>query len=209
MGNLAPISCDTTRTPEMRDSTPDEWARLKPLLDEMLELPSGVRTEWLARQRLLHPDLGAQLTDLAEREKRADAEGFLAGSPLGEMAPVSSLAGQVLGGYVLEREIGRGGMGSVWLAQRADGRFEGAAAIVAGAEQRQPDAAHHRDLDRAGRGHLRPAPFAGEAESRLVEPGDYTVSLGTGAAACSGRDPRTITVGRGQVVVANFALVCP
>jgi eukaryotic-like serine/threonine-protein kinase len=40
-----------------------------------------------------------------------------------------SLAGQTLGAYRLISLIGQGGMGSVWLAERCDGRFEGRAAV--------------------------------------------------------------------------------
>src|SRR6185437_2267583 len=37
--------------------------------------------------------------------------------------------GLELGAYTLERLLGQGGMGSVWLARRTDGRFEGEAAV--------------------------------------------------------------------------------
>jgi tetratricopeptide (TPR) repeat protein len=43
--------------------------------------------------------------------------------------PLASLAGQTLGAYTLESRIGQGGMGSVWLASRNDGRFERRVAI--------------------------------------------------------------------------------
>jgi serine/threonine-protein kinase len=39
------------------------------------------------------------------------------------------LAGQRIGAYKLRTLIGQGGMGGVWLGERADGRFEGVAAI--------------------------------------------------------------------------------
>ncbi|HEU4829625.1 MAG TPA: serine/threonine-protein kinase, partial [Gemmatimonadales bacterium] len=55
---------------------------------------------------------------------------FLGGS-LGPAAPSDppSLAGTRIGAYTLERRVGQGGMGSVWLARRNDGRFEGSVAV--------------------------------------------------------------------------------
>src|SRR5688572_18074743 len=44
-------------------------------------------------------------------------------------AAFASLHGRRIGPYQLERELGRGGMGSVWLARRDDGQFEGQVAI--------------------------------------------------------------------------------
>ena len=40
-----------------------------------------------------------------------------------------TLAGQNVGSYTLTSPLGQGGMGSVWLACRSDGSFEGVAAI--------------------------------------------------------------------------------
>ena len=39
------------------------------------------------------------------------------------------MAGLSVGAYTVERELGQGGMGSVWFARRTDGRFEGHVAI--------------------------------------------------------------------------------
>ena len=41
----------------------------------------------------------------------------------------ASLIGQRVGAYTIVSPIGHGGMGSVWLAKRSDGRFEGHAAV--------------------------------------------------------------------------------
>lgn len=40
-----------------------------------------------------------------------------------------SLAGKTVGAYTIERELGQGGMGSVWLTRRSAGRFDGHVAI--------------------------------------------------------------------------------
>src|SRR5262249_4063858 len=58
-----------------------------------------------------------------------ERDGFLVHSPLSAYAPPASLAGQTLGAYTLEAQLGQGGMGSVWRARRSDGRFEGNVAI--------------------------------------------------------------------------------
>ena len=39
------------------------------------------------------------------------------------------MAGRSVGGYTLVRPLGAGGMGTVWLAERSDGRFEGHVAL--------------------------------------------------------------------------------
>jgi serine/threonine protein kinase/tetratricopeptide (TPR) repeat protein len=106
-----------------------EWAALSRLLDEALELPLEERAAWIATQRDEHPLLVTELEALLARESRIEEDGFLSASQAPELPPVSTLVGQTLGAYVLERPLGEGGMGSVWLARRSDGRFEGEAAI--------------------------------------------------------------------------------
>jgi serine/threonine-protein kinase len=48
---------------------------------------------------------------------------------LADAGPPAKFAGRRIGPYVLEREIGHGGMGSVWLASRADGPNEARVAL--------------------------------------------------------------------------------
>lgn len=45
------------------------------------------------------------------------------------LAGESTLAGQAIGRYTLDRPLAQLGIGSVWLAHRSDGRFEGQVAI--------------------------------------------------------------------------------
>src|SRR5690606_21593992 len=76
-----------------------------------------------------------ELESLLNSEPELDARGFLTGGPwsdasgMPEPATPPSLAGHRIGAWTLERPLGQGGMGSVWLAHRSDGRFEGQAAI--------------------------------------------------------------------------------
>jgi hypothetical protein len=67
-----------------------------------------------------------RLAALLKEGASLDGERFLEGPSL---AWPPSLAGQALGAWILETEIGQGGMGSLWLARRADGRYEGKAAV--------------------------------------------------------------------------------
>jgi serine/threonine-protein kinase len=55
-------------------------------------------------------------------------ERFLERGPV-TSASEASLAGRIVGAYKLLSPIGQGGMGSVWLAERTDGRFERQVAV--------------------------------------------------------------------------------
>ena len=109
----------------------DRWRTLSPFLDEALEIANGERAAWLTSIRARDPVLAADLQLLLAEHDALDESRFLEGAvPLAPgTAPAPSLAGQILGDYRLVSLIGQGGMGSVWLAERCDGRFEGRAAV--------------------------------------------------------------------------------
>ena len=105
------------------------WPALSPLLDQLLDLDPADRPARLAALRADDPALADELASLLDRLAALDSTRFLDGPALPAPGGPHSAAGQVVGAYQLEREIGRGGMGSVWLARRTDGRFEGEVAI--------------------------------------------------------------------------------
>jgi serine/threonine protein kinase len=106
----------------------EQWSRLSPLLDELLELDKTARATRLVGLRLADAALAATLAALLADVETIRHECFLEGSAL--HTPIDDVAiGRVVGAYTLERELGVGGMGSVWLARRSDGRFDGVAAV--------------------------------------------------------------------------------
>src|SRR5690349_13360803 len=112
----------------MSDIDPVRWRELSSFLDEVLELPGGERLAWLEGLRAQQPRVAEELQALLLRLERLEGSKFLEDDPT-LLLKQQSLAGLTMGAYTLVSMIGHGGMGSVWLAQRSDGRFEGQAAV--------------------------------------------------------------------------------
>jgi serine/threonine-protein kinase len=112
----------------MSQKTSDLPALLS-LLDEALDLSLPSRAERVAALKQTTPHQAAELEALLAAEERLDRSEFLTRLPEVPLASASSLAGMQLGGYTLERPLGRGGMGTVWMARRTDGRFDGVVAV--------------------------------------------------------------------------------
>ena len=128
----------STRTTRFRQGKidPQRWDRLKTILGEALEQNSSA-----ARIALVERRCGED-TDLLEEAESllAEAEALLkertdsfedcaqnAASTFWQEGPPRG--GERVGAYVIVRELGRGGMGTVFLAERADGQFEKQVAI--------------------------------------------------------------------------------
>ncbi|MGH7507297.1 MAG: serine/threonine-protein kinase, partial [Longimicrobiales bacterium] len=109
--------------------SPERWRRVEPILDRVLDLPPAEREAFLDEACAGDPVLRADAEALLEADRQAT--GFLeapAASLLlaAEALPASAASnvGTVIGQYRIVRELGRGGMGTVFLAERADGQFD-------------------------------------------------------------------------------------
>jgi hypothetical protein len=101
------------------------------LLDAALDQPAESRAAWLDGLAPQHAHLLPRLRGLLARLDDVESRNFLVSLPPlePEADPDGNAVGTRVGPYRLERRIGAGGMGSVWLARRADGLFERAVAL--------------------------------------------------------------------------------
>lgn len=103
------------------------WALLKALFDEAADAAPAQREALIAAARLGAEDLAELRSLLAHHDEAAGEQSFLA-SPASAPGPAAR-PGQRLGNWTLVRAIGAGGMGEVFEARRADGQYEGRAAV--------------------------------------------------------------------------------
>src|SRR5262245_23891307 len=98
------------------------WETVSALLDELLDADDAQRNARLSHLRRENPALADKVAELLAHHQAAQVEQFLDGAVM-EVHGLADLRGRTFGGYTLERPLGQGGMGSVWLARRSDGRY--------------------------------------------------------------------------------------
>ena len=134
--------------------TPDRWARIDQLLDEVMDRPAAERSTFLDEACGEDIDLRREIQSLLDAHQKAEAK-FLK-LPALDLAAQHlagekdrSLIGQMLGAYSIISVLGIGGMGEVYLAR--DTRLARKVALKLLPPQYTQDAARIKRFEREAR----------------------------------------------------------
>jgi len=127
---------------------PTRRAEIEAVFDDALDQPTEARAAWLVARCGTDAALLAEVDALLAAHARAD--GILDHAPRARLEAATTDVAPVLdrhiGPYRVVRELGRGGMGVVYLAERADGEFRRQVAIKLLRDSPDAEELHRRFL---------------------------------------------------------------
>jgi len=144
----------TERWRVVTDSETQRWQRIFAVFEEVVDAPTAQRGDMLARLCAGDEELRSEVLALIAADDTAprfevgldEARRAAARDSTGNHGVASVRTGDRIGPWRLLREIGAGGMGVVWLAERADEQFEQRVALKLIRSGLDSEAVHRRFL---------------------------------------------------------------
>src|SRR5205085_4301621 len=113
--------------------TSARWKEIEAVFEQVRELPENERPAFLkencSSDEELRREVESLLTSHANAGDLIDRQSLFFSPEAFEETGATAQPGELLGPYRIIREIGRGGMGAVYLAERADEQYQKLVAI--------------------------------------------------------------------------------
>ena len=112
--------------------THPDWAAVKAAFERLADLAPAARAQALAHETTVLGDAALQELHsllLHHDDSLSSRGGFLDASAAQALVGSAAHSGQRLGAWLIVRPLGAGGMGEVFEAERADGQYQGRAAV--------------------------------------------------------------------------------